>query len=249
MCTMRTKRQRRPDPIAAKRPRRPGTWIAALAAALWLAPVAIVAGAPAARALPLYFEGPDGWGFDAADVVGTVHAIASDADWRSAGDPSFGTELSVTASLVGVVGVEPVSPDFAVPLRARVRYTVTNTTGARLEDEILAFTFAPVDPPSGGGADPFPTLEPGEFGLESAGLLYLAFSRYVFGAVGLPDLGPGESWQFERIHVVADDLGGRVVPSPGLALLMRDAPLSVPEPAPWVLVLLAAGAARRARRP
>jgi len=195
--------------------------------------------APSAQALPLYFETPGGWGFDAADVPGPVQAAPAGAAWRPAGDPAFGVVLSVTTDLAGVVGTEPASPSFTDPLRARVTYTVTNTTGALLQDDFLVFTRAGVDAASPGDPDPFPTLEPAEFGLDSAGLLFLSASPYVFGSVALPTLGVGATWQLELVHVVADGLGGRVVPSPGLAFLDRALPPAVPEPGPTPLALLA----------
>jgi hypothetical protein len=209
--------------------------------------LAVLAGAllaPAARAVPLYFEGPSGFGFDPSDpaVAALPISLVVDAGWgwETAGAPSYSPVLQVTTSLLGLIGVEPTPPTFANPLRANVRYTVVNTTGRLLDDALLVFTRGAVDAPSPQSPDPWPFIEPPEFGLDSAGLSLVAASTYVFGAVFLPQLSPGAAYQFDLVHVVAAPLGGTVIPSPGLALLdERFDPPSVPEPGAALLVLVA----------
>jgi hypothetical protein len=209
--------------------------------------LAVLAGAflaPAARAVPLYFEGPAGYGFDPADpaVAALPIALVVDAGWgwETAGAPSYSPVLQVTTSLIGLIGPEPMPPTFANPLRANVRYTVVNTTGRVLDAALLVFTRGAVDAPSPQSPDPWPFIEPPEFGLDSAGLSLVAASSYVFGAVFLPQLGLGAMYQFQLVHVVAAPLGGTVIPSPGLALLdQRGEPPVVPEPAAALLVLAA----------
>jgi hypothetical protein len=146
--------------------------------------------------------------------------------------------LQVTTTLLGLVGPEPTPPSFANPLRANVRYTVVNTTGRLLAGELLVFTRGAVDAPSPQSPDPWPFIEPAEFGLDSAGLVLVQAAPYVFGAVVLPLLSPGQVHVFQLMHVVAAPLGGTVIPSPGLALLGRGAsPPSVPEPGLAALLL------------
>jgi len=214
----------------------------AVLASAWLAPTA--------RAVPLYFEGPDGFGFDPSnpEVASLPIALVVDAGWgwETAGAPSYAPVLQVTTSLLGLLGPEPMPPTFANPLRANVRYTVVNTTGRVLDGALLVFTRGAVDASSPQLPDPWPFIEPPEFGLDSAGLVLVEASAYVFGAVFLPQLGPGDVHLFELVHVVAAPLGGTVIPSPGLALLD---PLAVPEPGTTILVLasLACGSLRARR--
>ncbi len=197
----------------------------ALAVGCWMA--------PPVHATPLYFEGPSAWGFDGADLAGMpIHLVVDGSyTWDSAGDPSLSPSLSVVTELLGLIGSEPMPPSFATPLLGNVRYTVTNTTGTTLDNEYLVFTLGAVD----GAPDPWPFIEPHEFGLDSDGLLLLHAAPYYFGAVLLPVLAPGEMHTFELVHVVADDLAGTVIPTPGLALLVNH---TVPEPAAMLLFLL-----------
>jgi hypothetical protein len=212
-----------------------------------IAGLCLIAGrASVAGAVPLYFEGPSGWGFSAADVLGMSidRVVDGDDRWESAGDPSLLPSLEVTTSLIGLLGPEPMPPSFSVPLLAEVEYTVTNTTGGTLHGDLLVFTLGAVD----GAPDPWPFIEPAEFGLESSGLALVHAAPYYFGAVFLPDLAPGEVHRFRVVHVVADDLGGTVVPTPGLARLVKGSS-AVPEPGASLLLVSLAGFAARLRRP
>ncbi|HKJ23675.1 MAG TPA: hypothetical protein VKB65_02555, partial [Myxococcota bacterium] len=122
-----------------------------LVALTWLA----LAAAPA-RAVPIYFEGNLGVGFDPADpkVVAEGIDIVMDGSYEflSAGAPSLGPLLQVTVALVGVPTV-PANISFTTPLTAVIQYTVTNTTGSVLDDEHLAFTY-------GGNLAAYPQLTP-----------------------------------------------------------------------------------------
>jgi hypothetical protein len=195
--------------------------------------------APLASATPLFFAGPGGWGFSVDDLVGMPIAVAVDGShsWQGAGDPALLPSLEVTTTLVGLVGPEPPLPSFASPLLAVVEYTVTNTTGMALDDELLVFTLGAVD----GTPDPWPLIEPHEFGIESPDLVLVHAAPYYFGALPLPAMAPGAVHVFQIVHVVADALGGTVVPTPGLALLVSQS-VSVPEPRLALLLGLAAGA-------
>jgi len=193
-----------------------------------------------ARAVPIYFEGNLGVGFDPADpdVVAEGVDIVMDASYAfgSAGAPSLSPLLEVTVALLGVP-TAPATIGFATPITAFVQYTVTNTTGAVLDDEHLAFTF-------GGTLAAYPQLTAEEFGLDVPGLVLVQQASCtgnpvgpcVFGAVALPVMAPGAVHQFSITHVMADTLSGStVIPSPGLAMLQHTA---VPEPGVTLLVLV-----------
>ncbi|NNL67507.1 MAG: PEP-CTERM sorting domain-containing protein [Myxococcales bacterium] len=203
---------------------------------LSLALLAIVGRAPAASAVPIFFEGPGAWGFDPADAIalGIDYVVGPGETWQSAGDPSLSPSLEVTTSLIGLIGPEPVPPTPGNPLLGIVQYQVTNTTGSVLDGGHLVFTLGAVD----GAPDPWPFIEPDEFGLESDGILILHAAPYYFGAVALPTLAPGAVHAFQIVHVVSDDLGGTVIPTPGLALLANQA---VPEPGAALLVAVGLG--------
>jgi len=212
--------------------------------------IGLVLAAAPARAVPIYFEGNLGVGFDAADpkVVAEGIDIVMDGSYEflSAGAPSLSPLLEVTVALVGAPTV-PTTIDFTTPITATVQYTVTNTTGSVLDDEHLAFTY-------GGNLAAYPQLTPDEFGLDVPGLVLIqkatctgnAIGPCVFGAVALPVMAPGAVYQFTLTHVMADTLSGStVIPSPGLALLQHTA---VPEPGAallWLVGLAALGSARR----
>ena len=203
-----------------------------------------------AQAVPLFFEGNLGVGFDAtnADVLSLgIDILVDDTHtFEAAGDPALIADpdpiplLSVSTSKVGEPFV-PALPSFADPILATVLYTVTNTTGAVLDDEHLVFTLASV---SG-----HPNVDPSEFAIDVPNLVLVqtpscvgnALGPCVFGAVLLPLMNPGDVYQFQIVHLVADDLAGpnsTVVPSPALAYLNHTAsPPSVPEPSFGALLL------------
>jgi hypothetical protein len=212
---------------------------------LLLAALPLLGLAAPAQAVPLYFGGNLGVGFDPSDpaVVGEGIDVVMDGSY------AFVTPPQVDVSLVGVPTV-PGTIDFATPITATVQYTVTNDTGSVLDDEHLAFTY-------GGNLGAWPELTPDEFGLDVPGLVLVQQASCtgnpvgpcVFGAVALPVMAPGAVHQFTLTHLMADTLSGStVVPSPGLALLQHTA---VPEPGEALLCaiglagLAAAGRVRR----
>ncbi len=218
-------------------------WLSMAGMLAVLAPASAVLGPASAQAVPLYFEGPGAWGFDPADVLGfPVDALDPDVAWRTAGDAAFSPDLTVETSLDAVVSGDPDDPSFADPLVARIDYDVTNTSGDALLGALLVFTFGRVDAVAPETVDPYPSIEPAEFGLDSDGILLLSYGPYVFGAVALPDLLDGESHSFSVLHVVADDLDGDLIPTPGLAMTegLLGGP-QVPEPAAALMCVLGLG--------
>jgi hypothetical protein len=215
---------------------------------MWIAILAALVSAGPARAVTLYFDGNLGVGLDAADpdvvALGVDLVLDGSYAFLSAGSPSISPLLEVTTSLVGVPTV-PATPSFADPILATVQYTVTNTTGAPLAGDYLAFTYS-------GLLDAYPQLDPEEFGIDVPGIALLQTASCsgnpggpcVFGAVALPALGPGGVFQFQITHVLADSLSGStVIPTPSVALVQQ-----VPEPAAALLVgsaLLALALRRR----
>jgi len=217
---------------------------------LAIACLLLVPAAPA-RALPLYFDANLGVGFDSTnpDVVGLgIDRVLDGSDsFESAGDPSLFPLLEVTTSLVAQPTV-PALPSFADPILAEVLYTVTNTTGTVLDDELLVFT-------TGNTLAAYPELTPDEFGIDVPSIVLIQKASCVgnpggpcvFGAVALPVMAPGAVFQFQIQHRMADTLSGStVIPTPGLALLVHTA---VPEPAAATLVLLGLGALLLRTRP
>jgi len=214
-------------------------------ALLWTACSLVVAAAPA-RALPLYFDANLGVGFDPTNPDVVAHGVDLVLDgshhFEAAGDPSLSPLLEVTTSLAAQPTV-PASPSFTDPILADVVYTVTNSTGALLDDELLVFT-------TGDTLTAYPALTPEELGIDVPGMVLIQKASClgnpggpcVFGAVALPVMAPGAVFQFQIQHRVADTLSGStVIPTPGLALLVHTA---VPEPATAGLVLLGLGALR-----
>jgi hypothetical protein len=228
-----------------------------LRSTLLLAALATFAGAAPAAALPFFFDQaadgshPDGYGFDPATPAIAAAAqtlVGPSAFSLTAGDPGLGPDLEVSTSLVE----QPVIPadPTVTPIRARVQYTVRNTTGAALEDAYLVFALSVVDA--------WPAVQYDELGIDEVAsptdpweqivLLRIDYGSghvHVFGAVHLPDLAVDAEHTFRIIHVVADSLGSStVIPTPGLSLLQR-----VPEPPLALLVMLPVAilAARRRR--
>lgn len=215
---------------------------------LWIAALAALVAAGPARAVTLYFAGNQGVGFDAADpdvvALGVDLVLDGSYAFLSAGSPSISPLLQVTTSLVGAPTV-PALPSFANPILATVRYTVTNTTGAALAGDYLAFTYS-------GTLAAYPQLSPDEFGIDVPGIALLQTASCsgnpigpcVFGAVALPAMAPGAVFQFQITHVMADTLSGStVIPTPSLALVQQ-----VPEPGAALLVTSVLLALSRRRR-
>ncbi|MBW2316363.1 MAG: PEP-CTERM sorting domain-containing protein [Deltaproteobacteria bacterium] len=220
-----------------------------LRSSLLLVALALGVSSPA-KAIPLFFEGNLGVGFDAADpdVVALGIDMVMDGSYTfvSAGAPALNPELEVTTSLLAQPFV-PASPSFADPILANVLYVVRNTTGAVLDDEHLVFTF-------GGNLNAYSELTPDEFGIDVPSVVLIqqasctgnAVGPCVYGAVALPVMAPGAVVQFQIQHLMADTLSGSlVIPTPGLAMLEHTV---VPEPAAAGLLLLGLGALLRHRR-
>jgi len=199
-----------------------------------------------ARAVPLFFEGNLGMGFDPADP--DVVALGIDLVFGAGDAIVLPAPPFVETELVGAP-VVPAVPSVATPIVANVRYTVTNTTASVLDGDYLVFS-------SGDTVGAYPELTPDELGIDVPGILLLQTATCmgnpggpcVFGAVALPVMAPGAELVFEIQHVMRDTLSGNtVIPSPAVALLDRT---EVPEPAVTILlgVGLAAGAAARRRR-
>jgi hypothetical protein len=197
----------------------------------------------------LFFDGLAGFGFSAGTVGGRPIAAHADADdrWVPAGGRALmdGVGLVVDSQLVAVhsnpqgAGRTPSGED---PLVADSVWRVTNATGSALPPGYLVFTAIDVD-------KEYPGLDAG---LDGALLDILQYSSgqadYFFGAVALPGLGVGQSFDLTVRYVVAGTLGYDAeanayrLPRLGIAGLM------VPEPITASALALGLGALAAARR-
>jgi hypothetical protein len=218
--------------------------------------IALGLGASAAHALsihPLFFEGAAGLGFSAAAVAGIEPSASADPSdrWILAGARSLvsGPGLIVENHLAAIhenPQGQGRTPSEADPFIVDSTWTVSNQTGAPISASYLVFTKIDID-------GRYPGLKAGLDGDLLKIVEYSAVgTEYFFGAIGLPDLGVGQSVDVTVRYVVAGTLdydaesNAYVLPRLGIAGLV------VPEPMPLAgigLGLLAlAGARSRARR-
>jgi hypothetical protein len=223
-----------------------------LRCALWVL-LALSGAGPGASALsiqdvtPLWFDGPDGYGFDPAAVAAAGKSALYLADpgdrWIDAGAGRLALPIAIRTDL-GPIHKNPHAkgrrPTRERPFIADSTWTLTNHTGALLEDALLVFTLGDAR-----GKRRPPVALDGEL-IE---ILHYSFqgTEYLFGAVRLPDLaaeGPGSSTEIRVRYIVggALDRGGRrrlLMPPLGVSAVTGFA--VVPEPS--TLALVAAGLA------
>jgi hypothetical protein len=190
---------------------------------------------------PLFFKGPSGFGFAAADVtqLGLVAAAAATPrdTWTSAGGraltpaPALGIDQRLTQvwSNPQAAGRTPSASD---PFIVDSLWTVHNDSGKPLPASFLVFL----------QADPLHQYPGMPIGLDGDLLSIVDYSaqgiHYLFGAVRLPSLGVGQSFDFPVRYVVGGTLdydAGRnqlLLPRFGLSGLV------VPEPAPGTALAL-----------
>jgi hypothetical protein len=202
---------------------------------------------------PVFFNGPDGYGFSAADVsaAGLAAAFQADAEdgWLQAGKRSPRVDLAISVDLQKVYK-DPNrkgKPTLANPVIADSIWKITNKTGESLDDVLLVFTLGDTS----GKKNPKPVALDGNL------IDILAYSNddvdYLFGVVRLGDLaaeGPGSAVEIDVRYIV----GGRLARNGSKLLLPRFGTSAVtgwtpvPEPATGACValgLLALAAARR----
>ena len=203
---------------------------------------------------PLYFNGPSRFGFTATELASaglSVAGVASPLDtWLSAGSqsltplPTVGVDqhLATVYSNPQAAGHTPSLTD---PVIADSTWTVRNNGTTPLPASYLVFVQA--DP-----ANQYPGMP---IGLDGDLLSILDYSYggtdYLFGAIPLPALGVGQSFDVTVRYVVAGRLdydagqGAYLLPRFGLSDLV----LPVPEPGTataLALGLVAIGGCRRA---
>jgi hypothetical protein len=225
-----------------------------------LLPLALATIAPAtAQAVsigdtnPLFFKGPDGYGFVPEDVekAGLAPRFAADPEdgWLNAGKKSPKVDLAISVDLQQVhkdPNRKGKKPTAANPIIADSVWTVTNTTGEALEDVLLVFTLGNT---SGKKSKKL-------VGLDGNLVDILAYSNdgvdYLFGVVQLGDLaaeGPGSSIDIDVRYIV----GGRLARSGNHSVLPRfgtaavTGATQVPEPATAALLALGLAALAAAR--
>ena len=226
-----------------------------------LLPLALATIAPgAAQAVsigdtnPLFFKGPDGYGFLPADVYKAGLAERFEADpedgWLDAGKKSPNVDLAISVDLQQVYkdpNRKGKKPTAANPIIADSVWTVTNTTGEALEDVLLVFTLGNT---SGKKSKKL-------VGLDGNLVDILAYSNdgvdYLFGVVSLGDLaaeGPGSSVDIDVRYLVAGRLGrnGNHSVLPRLGTSAVTGYTQVPEPATAALLALGLAALAAARR-
>lgn len=227
--------------------------------AFWLAIALALASEPAAAlsisdTKPLYFAGPGGYGFAAADVAsaGLAATLQADADddWIDAGGTKLGLPIAIDVDLQKVhknPQARGRKPNARRPIIADSTWTITNDTGEALEDAVLVFTLG--DTSNGKKKKPV--------ALDGNLIEILAYSfegeDYLLGAVRLGDLaaeGEGSSVSIDVRYIVAGRLPRRgnklLLPPLGVSGLTGWSP--VPEPATGSMIalgLLALAAARR----
>ena len=200
---------------------------------------------------PLYFDGPDGQGFSAAELaaagrVPSYSATAQD-DWIDAGATALGLPIQIDQAL-GTVHQNPPSPTAAAPVIADSLWTVHNETGSLLVAPLLVFTR--VDP-----SQLYPIALP-PTGLDGDLLALLSYSyaggELFYGAIQLPTLPDGASAEVTVRYVVAGALApGNPMPLPPLGVAVLGSYALVPEPSSAALLcvgLLLAAARARAKR-
>lgn len=201
---------------------------------------------------PLYFRGPSGFGFLAADVAAAGFAPSFTAspsdDWVSAG--SGGQALSIAQRLVAIhqnpqrAGRTPSPAD---PWIVDSLWTVRNDSGRDLPSGLLVFT-------QGDAIERYPGVP---VALDGDLLSILDYSAggvdYFFGAAVLPSLGEGQSVDVLVRYVAGGlldyDAGRNAYVLPTLGLYGLVAP--IPEPGTAIalaLGLVALGAGARAVR-
>jgi hypothetical protein len=216
---------------------------------LWL-------GAGAANALsihPLFFEGVAGNGFSGGAVAGIAPSASADPtdQWILAGARSlFAGPGLIVENHLSAIHENPQghgrTPSQVDPFIVDSTWTVSNQTGAPISAGYLVFTKIDIDAR-------YPGLKAG---LDGDLLEIVEYSaggtEYFFGAIGLPDLGVGQSVDLTVRYVVAGALdydaeaNAFVLPRLGIAGLV------VPEPMPLAGIFLGllalAGARSRAPR-
>lgn len=201
---------------------------------------------------PLFFNGPNRFGFTAADVshfglVATATATPRDT-WTSAGgrgltpQPALGIDQSLTKVQANPMAAGR-TPSATDPIIVDSLWTVHNDSGKPLPASYLVFL----------QADPLGEYPGMPIGLDGDLLSIVDYSAqgidYLFGAIRLPGLGVGQSFDFPVRYVVGGTLdydAGRnqfLLPRFGLSGLV------VPEPASGIalalgLIGLAIGARR-----
>jgi hypothetical protein len=225
----------------------------------FFAAIALVGAAASASALsvrdtrPLWFDGPGGYGLDPAAVAaaGLVAAFQADSEdsWLDAGDSRLGLPIAIDVDL-GKVYKNPQarggSPTRSRPFIADSSWTITNESGAALDDALLVFTLGD----SSGRRRPKPVALDGNL------IEILEYSHdgvdYRFGAVRLGDLAEGDSATVTVRYIVGKSLARKqsrlLLPPLGVSAVTGWTPVPEPTTAAAVgLGLLVLGAVRRRR--